>query len=329
MRGTMVKADDSKKMQELTVSLFEDEKKQSVEHWQPFGYTFVPLQPKDKKHAEVLVAFLGGNGSHPVVIATADRRHRPKNLKPGESARFDDQGQITKIARDGYENTSKKLTLTAGREKEEANHELNEQLKGIGARLAQNENQVHALFHVTSRLRELTQIRVPEVAAVANILNKEVSGLEAMMGDLSSGKAQQLLQKTVEQALQKFLSPNLAAIQSVLAAGVESKIQALQGQIENLITSNPIVSTVDGLRAEMSSLASSGASESAVKAGEARITAEIDRHLASNPVLGTVAALRAELAGIVKQAGAGLHFLEPQKRMVQGFTRSAKISQNG
>ena len=100
-RGWLVKPDDSKRMQELTIRDRFGVELREVEHWQPYGVTAVPKPPADDKQAEVLIAYLGGSPSHPVVIATADRRSRPTNMEPGEVALHDDQGQAVRIGRAG------------------------------------------------------------------------------------------------------------------------------------------------------------------------------------------------------------------------------------
>lgn len=117
-RGTFVSADDGKKMQTMTVRGRFGEEISDVEHWQPYGIYSVPLAPQGGKHAEVLMANIGGSADHPVAIATADRRHRPKNAQPGEAVIYDDQGQQIKIGRGGIVITggasNKPLTVTVG-----------------------------------------------------------------------------------------------------------------------------------------------------------------------------------------------------------------------
>jgi len=51
--------------------------------------------------AEGIALFLGGQRNHPVVIGVDDRRFRPMGMKPGESAQYDDQGQMTLLRRTG------------------------------------------------------------------------------------------------------------------------------------------------------------------------------------------------------------------------------------
>jgi phage gp45-like len=50
---------------------------------------------------EGIAVFLGGQRNHPVVIAVDDRRHRPMGMKPGESAQYDNIGQMTLLRRNG------------------------------------------------------------------------------------------------------------------------------------------------------------------------------------------------------------------------------------
>lgn len=110
-------------MQEVDVNLHAGEKKTKIERFQQYGFTSVPLKESDSgqqggsggggsggsgggqqqkgKAAEALVAFLGANRSHAVVFMVDDRRHRLKNMKPGESAMYDDQGQRHMIRRGG------------------------------------------------------------------------------------------------------------------------------------------------------------------------------------------------------------------------------------
>ena len=87
-RATLVTANDGPKMQELTVRNRFGERVTNVEHWSPAGFSHVPMPPDGKAEAEVLIAHLGGSPDHPVVIATADRRSRPKNLKEGDTVLY-------------------------------------------------------------------------------------------------------------------------------------------------------------------------------------------------------------------------------------------------
>ncbi|MET3995995.1 hypothetical protein ABID65_007667 [Bradyrhizobium sp. S3.9.2] len=121
VRLTMNKANDNPMMQELSFDGMNSEGRKIVERLQTFGMTTMPM-PRDEKQggdqgggggvggggaakkgpaAEGIALFLGGQRNHPVVIGVDDRRHRPMGLKPGESAQYDHQGQMTLVRTNG------------------------------------------------------------------------------------------------------------------------------------------------------------------------------------------------------------------------------------
>jgi phage gp45-like len=104
-RVTVEKNDDDPLFREHEVSLYTDEKQKEIEHFEPYGLTSRVKQPtgqgKQKKKAEGLIVFTGGQRSHGVLIVTGDRRYRLCGLKEGEVALFDDQGQQVHFTRDG------------------------------------------------------------------------------------------------------------------------------------------------------------------------------------------------------------------------------------
>jgi phage gp45-like len=133
--GSGMKINDNPMMQELDFGGMISEGRKLVERIQGFGNSSVPLPPIVKKAlaaaggggksveglaaggggggagggagggeeeaAEGIAVFLGGQRNHPVVIGVDDRRHRPMGMKPGESAQYDDAGQMTLIRRNG------------------------------------------------------------------------------------------------------------------------------------------------------------------------------------------------------------------------------------
>jgi phage gp45-like len=99
VRGVFKGADDGKMLQEHSFDGMAGEKFSEVESFaHTYGVSFVPLPPDDK---EVLVGFINGNRSHPVVLGVIDRRHRPQNWKPGEVGLHDDQAQKIHVGRGG------------------------------------------------------------------------------------------------------------------------------------------------------------------------------------------------------------------------------------
>lgn len=96
VRGTIGGVDDKPKWQEVALELEDGHKPTKVEHAHPYGISFHP-----HKDAEVMAVALGGNRDHLVVLTTGDRRYRLTDLKEGEFAIHDDQGQKVHFLRDG------------------------------------------------------------------------------------------------------------------------------------------------------------------------------------------------------------------------------------
>lgn len=336
-RGTLVSVDDSTKLQEHTVRAWFGDQFSNVEHWHPYGFSSVPLKPTDQQQcqAEVLVAAVGGNPDHPVVIATADRRHRPKNLKPGESSHHDDQKQHVHLAREGVNATGKKMTLTAGEKPATKDFELNEQLKGLAARLSQMEDSHHAMFDVVSKLRQNVEQVVPALVPInaATQVTTALSGLPAgldAMKALAEGKLTGYLQNALQRGLKAFLDPGrLMGMTSLLSGNVEGLIAGLQAQIAGLIANNSVIGLVDDLVDELAALNASGGPEAAIAAKASELTGQIEQLTGANPVIGQIANLRDRLQQLADQAGPAMNFLEPQKRLVQGLTKSMRFGGPG
>lgn len=79
VRSVIILADDSGKVQRLQMQLLADETVDDVDRIQEYGFTSRPLPG-----AEAVTLAVGGNRDHLVVIATEDRRTRPKDLLAGE-----------------------------------------------------------------------------------------------------------------------------------------------------------------------------------------------------------------------------------------------------
>ncbi len=95
-RGSVTLVNASGKLQTLQISLLSDESKDSVEHFEPYGFTSNP-----RTGAEVLAAFIEGDRSHGIVLMAVDRRYRLQNLVPGEVAIYDDHGSYIKLTQSG------------------------------------------------------------------------------------------------------------------------------------------------------------------------------------------------------------------------------------
>lgn len=102
-RSVVKEADDNHNMQEISGGFLKNESRKKIERPQNYGFTsaLLPADKDGKKGPEALISFVGGDRSHPIASVVDDRRHRPYGLEPGENAQYDDQGQMTLLARNG------------------------------------------------------------------------------------------------------------------------------------------------------------------------------------------------------------------------------------
>ncbi|MFJ4143528.1 phage baseplate assembly protein V [Pseudomonas sp. NPDC089734] len=94
VRGTVVLARATSKLQALQMRLTAGEIKDDMEHFEPYGFTSNPLAG-----AEGIAAFIGGDRSHGIVLVVADRRYRLKALEAGEVAIYTDEGDKIHLKR--------------------------------------------------------------------------------------------------------------------------------------------------------------------------------------------------------------------------------------
>lgn len=104
-RGIVTAVNDATQMQTLALDLTADEYKDAVERFQDYGFTTHP-----PAGLEALVAFVGGNRSHGIVLAVGDRKFRLKNLQEGEVALYTDEGDFIHFKR------GNKIEVSAGAE---------------------------------------------------------------------------------------------------------------------------------------------------------------------------------------------------------------------
>jgi phage baseplate assembly protein V len=95
-RGVLRGTSDANGIQTMQVSLMAGEVADSVERFQSYGVSAVPPPGGD-----ALVAFVGGNRDHGVVVAVNDRTSRPKSLRGGEVELYNDQNVSVLLTGDG------------------------------------------------------------------------------------------------------------------------------------------------------------------------------------------------------------------------------------
>lgn len=107
-RAVLHAVDDSLKLQGVQITALKGEVLDNVERFQNYGFTSHP-----HPGAEAILLALGGIRNHSVVIAIDDRRYRLKGLTEGESALYDDQGQVVYLKRNGLQLEGKNVLLKA------------------------------------------------------------------------------------------------------------------------------------------------------------------------------------------------------------------------
>lgn len=109
-RGVVQLVDPSTLLQQLQVSAVGQELLDSIEHWEPYGYTSRP-----HSGAEALLAAIGGDRDHTVAVNVADRRFRLRSLAAGEVALYTDEGDVIHFKRGNhiYVDAMTKVTVKA------------------------------------------------------------------------------------------------------------------------------------------------------------------------------------------------------------------------
>jgi len=99
LRGVVQRVNESTLMRELQLKILADDDDDGVEHYDPFGFSARPVEPNAAGAAEAIVAALGADPSHNVVLVVADRRFRPTDLEEGEVVLYDDGGAYVKLSK--------------------------------------------------------------------------------------------------------------------------------------------------------------------------------------------------------------------------------------
>src|SRR5262245_48073311 len=100
-RGTVDSMETGHLMQEMTGGFYKGEQREKIEHFEPYGYTSAIVPRNSDGVAEAMMSFIGGSRAHSSAGVVADRRYRPRGPKPGETAQYDDIGQMTLMRRNG------------------------------------------------------------------------------------------------------------------------------------------------------------------------------------------------------------------------------------
>ena len=98
VRALLTGTESSQEIQTAQATIFDGELEDDIEHFEPYGFT-----SRAHEGAEVLLAHLDGDRSHPLAVVITDRRYRVKNLKRGEVCIFDSKGRKVYLKDTGIE----------------------------------------------------------------------------------------------------------------------------------------------------------------------------------------------------------------------------------
>jgi phage baseplate assembly protein V len=100
-RATIPLIDDTTKMQLVQLAGLLGGPYPGAEHFQPYGFSSVPLPPNADGAAEAIAFFPNGDREHPVVLTIADRRYAPTGRDPGDVTMHHFTGAKITMTQDG------------------------------------------------------------------------------------------------------------------------------------------------------------------------------------------------------------------------------------
>lgn len=99
-RGTITASKNDDQLRELQVQLQDNYVQDELEHLEPYGFS---SEPHCDKETDAMVAFLGNQRGHGIVLSVTDRRYRITQMKTGEVCIYDDKKRHVYLKQDGIE----------------------------------------------------------------------------------------------------------------------------------------------------------------------------------------------------------------------------------
>ena len=99
-RGTITASKNDDQLRELQVQLQDNYVQDELEHLEPYGFS---SEPHCDKQTDAMVAFLGNQRGHGIVLSVTDRRYRITQMKTGEVCIYDDKKRHVYLKEDGIE----------------------------------------------------------------------------------------------------------------------------------------------------------------------------------------------------------------------------------
>ena len=99
-RGTITASKNDDQLRELQVQLQDNYVQDELEHLEPYGFS---SEPHCDKQTDAMVAFLGNQRGHGIVLSVTDRSYRITQMKTGEVCIYDDKKRHVYLKQDGIE----------------------------------------------------------------------------------------------------------------------------------------------------------------------------------------------------------------------------------
>lgn len=99
-RGTITASKNNDQLRELQVQLQDNYVQDELEHLEPYGFS---SEPHCDKQTDAMIAFLGNQRGHGIVLSITDRRYRITQMKTGEVCIYDDKKRHVYLKQDGIE----------------------------------------------------------------------------------------------------------------------------------------------------------------------------------------------------------------------------------
>ena len=109
-RGTITASKNDDQLRELQVQLQDNYVQDELEHLEPYGFS---SEPHCDKQTDAMVAFLGNQRGHGIVLSVTDRRYRITQMKTGEVCIYDDKKRHVYLKQDGIEIDGADSPITA------------------------------------------------------------------------------------------------------------------------------------------------------------------------------------------------------------------------
>lgn len=314
-RGIIRTINDSPYMQELGVRIRDQQDLTEVEHWHHAGVTHYPMPPDVKGAAEIILATLTGNNSHPIALPAADRRFRPNGMKPGDTAVADANKQTIHLNEVSVVLDSPKrfdLRVTAGQGEAKAkNHgaDLNVEKKSsttitgkASGTLATTSTDATT---VTGKTVGLTAGTKPETAG-NHELNQQLKGIVAQLTQLKDSHhalfdVVSKLRVNAESVVQGLAAVNASTqVTSALSgsvAGLDAMKALASGQLQAYFQ-NAIKTALQDFLNPARMLGAASVMPGNVEAQIASTQAQIASLIAQNPVAAQVDGLLSRIEAL-------------------------------